>query len=97
FLLVFSVWKRWKICDLKGAIPAPPPIYTISRSVGLMWNSPYGPEIYTLSPVFLEKTKEEQTPGLTSIQRLLALSQGGVAIRMVSMMMLPSAGWLAME
>ena len=32
----------------------------------------------TLSPGFLEKTYDEQTPGLTGIQKLVFLSQGGV-------------------
>ena len=36
-------------------------------------------------------------PGFTSIHAFLARSQGGVAIRMFSITMLPSAGWLAME
>ena len=34
---------------------------------------------------------------LAFIKPPVALSNGGVAIRMLSMMMLPSAGWLAIE
>ena len=50
-----------------------------------------------LSPGLREKTYDEQIPGLTFIKPPVALSNGGVAIRMLSMMMLPSAGWLAIE
>ena len=39
----------------RGAMPAPPPMKTISRSVGLAWNSPKGPEMVTLSPGFWSK------------------------------------------
>src|SRR5688572_30438549 len=85
------MWAR------SGAMPAPPPIYIISRCVGLMWNSPYGPEIVTLSPGLRPKIYDEQIPGLTSIHLLWTRSHGGVATRMLSMMILPSAGWLAIE
>ena len=36
-------------------------------------------------------------PGLTFMNEPVARSNGGVAMRMLSMMMLPSAGWLAIE
>ena len=47
-------------------MPAPPPMKIISRSVGLMWNSPKGPEMVTLSPGFRLKMEELMMPGGTS-------------------------------
>ena len=85
------------MCERIGAIPAPPPTNTISLSVGLIKNSPYGPDTITLSPGLREKMYDEQTPGFTGIKVPFDLSQGGVAIRMLSITMLPSAGWLAIE
>lgn len=43
------------MCERIGAIPAPPPMNTISFCVSFMKNSPYGPEIVTLSPGLREK------------------------------------------
>ena len=51
----------------------------------------------TLSPGLREKMYDEQMPGFTFMNEPVARSNGGVAIRMFSMMMLPSAGWLAIE
>ena len=48
--------------------------------------------IITLSPGFLEKIKDEQIPGLTFINAFFERSQGGVAIRMFSITIFPSAG-----
>ena len=56
-----------------------------------------GPEIVTLSPGLREKMYDEQIPGLTFMNPPFTRSNGGVAIRMLSMMMFPSAGWLAIE
>ena len=38
--------------DRSGAMPVPPPMNTISLSVSLAKNSPYGPAMVTLSPGF---------------------------------------------
>ena len=57
-----------------------------------MKNSPYGPEIVTLSPGFFEKIYDDAIPGLTSIHEFLSLSQGGVAIRTFNIISRPSAG-----
>ena len=46
----------------------------------------------TLSPGLREKMYDEATPGFTSIQPPLALSNGGVAIRTFSIILRPSAG-----
>ena len=51
----------------------------------------------TLSPGLREKMNEEQMPGFTGMKLPVARSNGGVAIRMFNMMMLPSAGEFAME
>ena len=45
----------------------------------------------------LEEMKEEQIPGFTGAKAPAARSNGGVAIRMFNMMILPSAGELAIE
>ena len=42
--------------DRIGAIPAPPPMKSISASVSRAKNSPKGAEIVTLSPGFREKS-----------------------------------------
>ncbi|MNV83679.1 hypothetical protein D3C71_1774970 [compost metagenome] len=39
-----------KMCERIGAIPAPPPMKTISASVSLAKNSPKGPYTAILSP-----------------------------------------------
>ena len=62
-----------------------------------MKNSPYGPEIVTLSPGFLEKMYEDAIPGFKSAQLFLFLSQGGVAILTFNIISLPSAGNEAIE
>ena len=71
-----------------GAIPAPPPRYTISRSVFFAKNSPNGPEIVTLSPDFRLNIYDEAIPGGTSFQS----AGGGVEIRTFSIIISPSAG-----
>jgi len=50
--LVFNDSNKYEICDLIGAMPAPPPIYTISLFVGFIRKSPKGPVKVTLSPGF---------------------------------------------
>ena len=46
-----------------GAIPAPPPIKTISEGVSLAKNSPNGPNTLTLSPGFRLKVQDDIKPG----------------------------------
>ena len=79
-------------CDRMGAMPAPPPTKTISFFVSRAKNSPKGPEIVTSSPGFRLKMYDDMMPGGTFCQQLLARSQGGLAIRTLSMMMPSSSG-----
>jgi hypothetical protein len=65
-----------------------------------MKNSPYGPEIVTLSPGFLENIYDEHIPGFTASYPSHCLLpsaptlnlNGGVAILIVKDTILPSAG-----
>ena len=75
------MWERM------GAIPAPPPMNTISLSVSLAKNSPNGPEIVTSSPGLRLKMKDDILPGGT-----LGMFGGGEAMRTLSMMMPSSPG-----
>ena len=52
-----------KMCERIGAMPAPPPMKHISRSVSRAKNSPYGPETVTSSPGFRLKIHELMMPG----------------------------------
>ena len=76
-----------------GAIPAPPPIRIISRSVSRAWNSPNGPETVTSSPAFNPKMKDDTLPGGVSGGAVT----GGRAIRTTSWMTSSSTGALARE
>ena len=51
-----------------GAIPAPPPIKTISLSVSRAKNSPNGPEMVTLSPGFWAKMNDDIWPGVSALK-----------------------------
>ncbi len=64
------------MCERIGAIPAPPPINTISASVSFAKNSPNGPEMVTLSPGFNDQIYDDMTPG-----GACGTAGGGVAIR----------------
>ena len=54
------------MCDLMGAMPAPPPTNTISAFVSFAKNSPKGPKTLTLSPGFKPNVQEDIRPGGTS-------------------------------
>ena len=82
-----------KICARMGAIPAPPPMNTISLSVSLAKNSPYGPEIVALSPGLRLKMNDDMMPG--GIES--SAPGGGVAIRTFSLIVVRSSGKLAIE
>ncbi len=49
-------FKQVRDVRRSGAMPEPPPMYTISFSVCLMWKSPKGPKALTRSPGFKLKT-----------------------------------------
>ena len=67
------------MCDLIGAIPAPPPTKTISFGVSLAKNSPNGPNTLTLSPGFRLKVQDDIIPGGKSVPG------GGDAIRILNL------------
>lgn len=62
-----------------GAMPAPPPMKTISASVSLAKNSPNGPYTVTLSPGLRLNTQDDICPGGRS------LPGGGEAMRMLNL------------
>src|SRR3990167_5151625 len=76
-----------KMCERIGAIPAPPPIKTISASVSLAKNSPNGPYTVTLSPGFKLNTQDDILPG-----GKWSLPGGGEAMRMLNLTMPFSSG-----
>ena len=76
------------MCERMGAMPAPPPMNTISLSVSLAKNSPNGPYTVTLSPGFRLNTHEDILPGGMSSPPL----GGGEATRMLNLTMPFSPG-----
>ena len=75
------------MCERIGAMPAPPPMKHISRSVSRAKNSPYGPETVTSSPGFRLKIHELMMPGGMSSRY-----SGGNAMRIVNSRMPFSIG-----
>ncbi len=76
------------MCERIGAMPAPPPMNTISLSVSRAKNSPKGPEMVTSSPGLRVNMYDDILPGGTSS----GAPGGGVAMRTLSMMMPFSSG-----
>ncbi len=76
------------MCERMGAIPAPPPMKTISLFVSLAKNSPYGPEMTALSPGFRLKIHDDMMPGGT----FSSAPGGGVAMRTLSLTTVFSSG-----
>ena len=75
-----------------GAMPAPPPIKTISFSVSLAKNSPKGPEITTSSPGLKLKIYEDILPAGIPEE-----PGGGEAILTFNITMPFSSGQFAIE
>ena len=74
--------------DRSGAMPAPPPMNTISASLSRAKNSPNGPAMTTVSPGERPKIHEDTAPGGVPA----GASRGGGATRTLSMRIPVSPG-----